>query len=123
MGKQHLLFDRAELPRGRAVLSYISVSRATLQPSCKEFDMMGKHAALRGGGQGCRWFCLQHSDGFGATHRRLLDLDDHTWSRMELALDQLVHWNKKVNVVLRLECSECKYKSHAALARAKHFEL
>merc|ERR1712166_167801 len=26
-------------------------------------------------------------------------------------------------IVLRLECSECKYKSHAALARAKHFEL
>lgn len=44
---------------------------------------------------------MQHSDGFGATHRRLLDLDDHTWSRMELALDQLVHWNKKVNVISR----------------------
>merc|ERR1712028_113461 len=26
-------------------------------------------------------------------------------------------------IVLRLEYSECKYKSHAALARAKHFEL
>merc|ERR1711934_173868 len=26
-------------------------------------------------------------------------------------------------VVLRLECVECKYKSHAALKRAKHFEL
>merc|ERR1712166_1479804 len=26
-------------------------------------------------------------------------------------------------IVLRLGCSECKYKSHAALARAKHFEL
>merc|ERR1712146_80859 len=25
--------------------------------------------------------------------------------------------------VLRLECVECKYKSHAALKRAKHFEL
>merc|ERR1712106_342724 len=26
-------------------------------------------------------------------------------------------------IVLRLECVECKYKSHAALKRAKHFEL
>merc|ERR1712036_163282 len=26
-------------------------------------------------------------------------------------------------VVLRLECVECKYKSHSALKRAKHFEL
>eukprot|EP00658_Telonema_sp_P-2_P077412 TRINITY_DN69_c0_g1_i17.p1 TRINITY_DN69_c0_g1~~TRINITY_DN69_c0_g1_i17.p1 ORF type:complete len:108 (+),score=49.96 TRINITY_DN69_c0_g1_i17:122-445(+) len=26
-------------------------------------------------------------------------------------------------IVLRLECAECKYKSHQALKRAKHFEL
>merc|ERR1712091_314166 len=26
-------------------------------------------------------------------------------------------------IVLRLECVECKYKSHAAMKRAKHFEL
>jgi len=26
-------------------------------------------------------------------------------------------------IVLRLECVECKYKSHYALKRAKHFEL
>merc|ERR1712072_825143 len=26
-------------------------------------------------------------------------------------------------IVLRLECVGCKYKSHAALKRAKHFEL
>merc|ERR1712159_751447 len=26
-------------------------------------------------------------------------------------------------IVLRLECVECKYKSHAALKCAKHFEL
>merc|ERR1712170_105735 len=26
-------------------------------------------------------------------------------------------------IVLRLECVECKFKSHAALKRAKHFEL
>merc|ERR1712199_60049 len=26
-------------------------------------------------------------------------------------------------IVLRLECVECKYKSHAALKRSKHFEL
>merc|ERR1739843_66265 len=26
-------------------------------------------------------------------------------------------------IVLRLECVECKYKSHSALKRSKHFEL
>merc|ERR1711988_2024702 len=26
-------------------------------------------------------------------------------------------------IVLKLECVECKFKSHAALKRAKHFEL
>merc|ERR1712093_333777 len=26
-------------------------------------------------------------------------------------------------IVLRMECVECKYKSHAALKRSKHFEL
>merc|ERR1711936_3088 len=26
-------------------------------------------------------------------------------------------------IVLRMECTECKYKSHYALKRAKHFEL
>merc|ERR1711924_517310 len=34
-----------------------------------------------------------------------------------------VFHKKAKKIVLRLECVECKYKSHSALKRSKHFEL